>query len=312
MSSQSGSHKVVYAALIGNGLVAISKFVAGFLTGSSAMFTEGVHSTVDTSNQLLLLYGLHRAAKPADQAHPFGYGRELYFWSLVVALLVLAIGTGVSLYEGISHILEPEPIEDATVAYIVLGVSAVFEGGTWWAALREFRKFKGDMGYFEAFQKSKDPSVFTVLLEDSAALLGLAIAATGIIGAHVFNAPVLDGVASIGIALVLAAMSLLLVHESKHLLLGEPAHPYVRESILETAAAEPGVRQANGVFTVQMGPEQVVAVLSLEFDDALKVPEVESCIRRIEDKVMETNAGLIALFIKPQTPEAWRKKHRLP
>lgn len=250
MASQSGSHKVVYAALIGNGLVAVSKFVAGFLTGSSAMFTEGVHSTVDTSNQLLLLYGLHRADKPADQAHPFGYGRELYFWSLLVALLVLAVGTGVSLYEGISHIRDPAPIEDATVAYIVLGLSALFEGGTWWAALREFRKFKGDMGYFEAFRKSKDPSVFTVLLEDSAALLGLAIAAAGIFCAQVFNAPVLDGFASIGIALLLAAMSFLLVRESKHLLIGEPAHAYVRDSILEIAAADEDVRQANGVFTV--------------------------------------------------------------
>lgn len=311
MSSQSGSHKVVYAALIGNGLVAISKFIAAVLTGSSAMFSEGVHSTVDTCNQVLLLYGLHRADKPADPLHPFGYGRELYFWSLIVALLVLAVGTGVSLFEGISHIRHPEPIEDATIAYVVLGLSAVFEGGAWWAALREFRKYKGDMGYYEAFKKSKDPSVFTVLVEDSAALLGIAIAFCGILGAHVFHAPVLDGMASIGIALVLATMSLLLVRESKRLLIGEPAHPHVRDSLLDIATADPDVRQANGVFTVQMGHKHVVATLSLEFEDKLTVPEVEACIRRIEDKAKDTHASLVAVFVKPQTPEAWRSQHGL-
>jgi len=306
----SASHKVVYVALGGNLMIAIAKFVAAGLSGSSAMLSEGVHSLVDTVNEVLLLYGLHRAGKPPDRSHPFGYGRELYFWSFIVALLVLAAGAGVSFYEGVMHIRELEAIKRPWINYAVLGVSFLFEGTSWLVALREFRARKGKLGYFEAFRLSKDPSTFTVLLEDSAALLGLLIALAGVVGAQAFDEPALDGVASLGIAGVLASFALLLARETKGLLIGEPAHPRVSGSILAIAAADPGVHAANGVLTVQMGPNQVVATLSAEFEDALTTPQIEACINRIEAQAKTIHPELLSLFIKPQTAETWRERRR--
>src|SRR5690349_6455340 len=299
----SASHKVVYVALGGNLMIAIAKFVAAGLSGSSAMLSEGVHSLVDTVNEVLLLYGLHRAGKPPDRSHPFGYGRELYFWSFIVALLVLAAGAGVSFYEGVMHIREPEAIKRPWINYAVLGVSFLFEGTSWLVALRDFRARKGKLGYFEAFRLSKDPSTFT-------ALLGLLIALAGVVGAQAFGAPVLDGVASLGIAGVLALFALLLARETKGLLIVEPAHPRVSGSILAIAAADPGVHAANGVLTVQMGPNQVVATLSAEFEDALTTPQIEACINRIEAQAKTIHPELLSLFIKPQTAETWRERRR--
>ena len=306
----SGSHKVVYVALGGNLMIAIAKFVAATISGSSAMLSEGVHSLVDTVNELLLLYGLHRAAKPPDRSHPFGYGRELYFWSFIVALLVLAMGAGVSFYEGVMHIRQPEPVQRPLINYLVLAVSFVFEGTSWYVALREFRARKGHLGYFEAFRLSKDPSTFTVLLEDSAALLGLLVALAGLLGAQLLDQPMLDGVASIGIAGVLATSAMMLARETKGLLIGEPAHPAVSDAILAIAAGDAGVRCANGVLTVQMGPSQVVATLSAEFEDALTTPQIEACINRIEKQAKVTHPEIVSLFIKPQTAETWRARRQ--
>ncbi|WP_158883834.1 cation diffusion facilitator family transporter [Rhodanobacter sp. L36] len=308
MSQASGSRVVVIAALVGNLLIAVAKFVAAAFSGSSAMLSEGVHSLVDTVNEVLLLYGLKRAAKPADTSHPFGYGRELYFWSFVVALLVLAMGAGVSLYEGVARIRQPEPVTHPLMNYLVLAISALFEGTSWTLALREFRRLKGRLGYFEAFRQSKDPSTFTVLLEDSAALLGILVALAGLVGAQLLHMPELDGVASIGIAIVLAISASLLLRETKGLLIGEPAHPVVRDAIMRIANADPDVRCANGVMTVQVGPNQVVAALSAEFEDALTTSQIEACIHRIEDKAKEAYPELTALFVKPQTPEVWRAR----
>jgi cation diffusion facilitator family transporter len=308
MSQASGSRTVVYAALIGNLLIAIAKFVAAAFSGSSAMLSEGVHSLVDTVNEVLLLYGLRRATKPADNSHPFGYGRELYFWSFIVALLVLAMGAGVSLYEGVAHIRTPEPVTHPLVNYLVLAISAVFEGTSWALALREFRRLKGRLGYFDAFRQSKDPSTFTVLLEDSAALLGIGVALAGLISAQLLHMPQLDGAASIGIAVVLAVSASLLLRETKGLLIGEPAHPVVRESIMKIANADADVRCANGVMTVQMGPSQVVAALSAEFEDTLTTSQIEACINRIEKEAKDAHPELTALFVKPQTPEVWRAR----
>lgn len=307
----SGSHKVVYVALCGNLMIAIAKFVAAGFSGSSAMLSEGVHSLVDTVNELLLLYGLHRAGMPPDRTHPFGHGRELYFWSFIVALLVLAMGAGVSFYEGVMHIRHPEPIERPLINYLVVAVSLLFEGTSWFVALREFRARKGRLGYFEAFRLSKDPSTFTVLLEDSAALLGLLVALAGLIGAQLLEQPVLDGVASIGIAGVLAVSAMLLARETKGLLIGETAHPAVSEAILAIAAADDGVRCANGVLTVQMGPNQVVAALSAEFEDALNTTQIEACINRIEKQAKVAHPEIISLFVKPQTAEVWRARRKL-
>lgn len=308
MAKPSGSRLVVYAALVGNLAIAIAKFIAAGISGSSAMLSEGVHSLVDTTNELLLLYGLHRAEKAPDTTHPFGYGRELYFWSFIVALLVFAAGAGVSAYEGISHIRHPEPAKSHLMSYIVLGVSILFEGTSWYLALREFRRTKGKQGYFEAFRRSKDPSTFTVLLEDSAALLGLGFALAGLLAAQLLEMPVLDGVASLGIAAVLATTAFLLARETKGLLVGEPAHPKVASTILELAAADADVRGANGVTTMQMGPRQVVAMLSCEFEDARNTQQIEACITRIEDAVKRQYPELKALFVKPQTPEVFQAR----
>jgi cation diffusion facilitator family transporter len=302
------SKLVVYAALAGNLAIAVTKFVAASITGSSAMLSEGVHSMVDSINEVLLLYGTARAAKPADTSHPFGYGRELYFWAFIVALLVLALGAGVSVYEGIAHLRHPEPMARPLVNYIVLAASLVFEGTTWFIALRAFRAAKGKLGYFEAFRRSKNPTTFTVLFEDSAALVGLFIALAGVTASHVLQRPEFDGIASILIGGVLAASSLLLARETKALLLGEAAHPHVRDDILRIASEDPAIRTANGVLTVQLGPDQVVAVLSAEFEDALDTTRIEACVSRVEHAAKAAHPELSALFVKPQTPATWRQR----
>lgn len=308
MAAQSGSKKVIYAALAGNLLIAATKFVAAWFTGSSAMLSEGVHSLVDTGNGGLLLYGMHRAARPADRAHPFGHGREIYFWSFVVALLVFALGAGVSFYEGVIHILDPEEIRNPTVNYVVLGLSILFEGSSWFVALREFRKTKGARGYIQAVRESKDPSVFTVLFEDSAAMLGLVIALVGITGSHLLGIPELDGVASIGIALVLAATAIFLARETKGLLMGEAASPRVQATVLEIAQTDPDVHRANGVLTVHLGPTQIVVGLSAEFEDALTTPQIEACVERIEARLREVVPEIAGVFIKPQTAGTWKRQ----
>ena len=308
MASQTGSKTVIYAALAGNFLIAATKFVAAWFTGSSAMLSEGVHSLVDTGNGGLLLYGMHRAAKPADVTHPFGHGRELYFWAFVVALLVFALGAGVSFYEGVIHILHPEEISNPLVNFVVLGLSIAFEGSSWYVALREFRRTKGELGYFEAVRRSKDPSVFTVLFEDSAALIGLLIALAGVTGAYVFDMPSLDGVASIGIALVLAATAIFLARETKGLLMGEAASPEVQARILAIVQADPAVHRANGVLTVHLGPAQIVVGLSAEFEDALSTPEIEACVERIEARLREAAPEITGVFIKPQTTGTWERR----
>lgn len=308
MAAHSGSKLVIFAAIAGNLLIAVTKFVAASLTGSSAMLSEGVHSLVDTGNGLLLLYGLHRAARPPDRMHPLGHGRELYFWSFIVALLVFALGAGVAFYEGIIHMLAPEPIENPLVNYVVLGLCMVFEGGSWLVALREFRRSKGDLGYIQAVRRSKDPSVYTVLFEDSAALLGLVIALIGISAAQYFEQPWLDGAASIGISLILGATAVFLARESKDLLMGEPALPDVQTAILSIAQADPAVEQANGVLTVHMGPEQIVAGLSLDFIDHLSAADIETCVERLEARLKAEVPQVTAVFVKPQTTRRWRER----
>lgn len=308
MSAASGSRFAIYAALAGNLAIAIAKFVAAALSGSSAMLSEGVHSLVDTVNELLLLYGLRRAARPADAGHPFGYGRELYFWSFIVALLVFALGAGVSLYQGIAHVRNPEPASNHTLNYVVLGLSMLFEGASWWVSLREFRARKGAMGYVQAFRESKDPSLFTVLLEDSAALIGLCIALLGLLAAQWLQMPELDGVASIGIAAVLACSAFVLARETKGLLIGEPAARPLSDALRRIASADPDVRAVNGVLSVQMGPEQVVAALSAEFEDQRSTAQIEACIERIERAARAEHPELQSLFVKPQTPEAWQAR----
>jgi cation diffusion facilitator family transporter len=311
MAARSGSKSVIYAALAGNAAIAGTKFAAAAFTGSSAMLTEAIHSLVDTGNQLLLLIGLRRAARPPDLTHPFGYGRELYFWSFIVALLVFAVGSGVAFYEGVTHILAPKPATNLAINYIVLCLSVLFEGYSWRIALKEFRLSKGRLGYFEAVRRSKDPSVFTILFEDSAALLGLFVALSGISAAHYFDMPVLDGVASVGIAFILAATAMFLARESKALLLGEPALPEVQETILRVVRSDRDVQQINGMTTVHLGPEQIVITLSLEFKDELTTSEIEVCVERLEAAIRKERTDIVSIFVKPQTSAMWRQRRAL-
>ncbi|TIN31416.1 MAG: cation transporter, partial [Mesorhizobium sp.] len=303
--------KVIYAALAGNLAIALTKFAAALFTGSSAMLSEGVHSLVDTGNGGLLLYGMHRAARPADRSHPLGHARELYFWSFIVALLVFALGAGVSFYEGVVHIMAPEPVANAEVTYIVLGLSFLFEGSSWWVALKAFRHQKGKEGWLQAVQSSKDPGVYTVLFEDSAALLGLIVAFAGILAAELLEMPELDGGASIGIGLILGATAIFLARESKGLLIGEPASPEVQRQVLATAQQDPAVQRANGVLTVHMGPTEIVAGLSIEFEDHLTAPEIEACVERLEAKLKKEMPEITRLFVKPQTTGTWEKRRKL-
>jgi cation diffusion facilitator family transporter len=306
MAGHSGSKTVIYAALAGNLLIAVTKFVAAFFTGSSAMLSEGVHSLVDTGNGALLLYGMRRAARPADAGHPFGHGRELYFWSFVVALLIFALGAGVSIYEGIEHMRNPEPATDPIIAYVVLGLAILFEGFSWSVALKEFRQTKGAMGYIEAVRKSKDPSVFTILFEDTAALLGLVVALAGVLGAQLLDMPELDGLASIGIGLILGMTAIVLARETKGLLMGEAASPEVQAAALAVARADPAVLSANGVLTVHLGPSQIVAGFSIEFRDNVSADEIEACVERIEDRLRTEAPEIVAVFVKPQTSATWQ------
>lgn len=310
MAAHSGSKKVIYVALAGNLLIALTKFAAAGVTGSSAMLSEGVHSLVDTGNGLLLLYGIRRAARPPDAVHPFGHGRELYFWSLIVALLVFALGAGVSFYEGVLHILSPEPVTTPIVNYVVLGLSLLFEGGSWFVALKEFRRTKGRLGYFAAVRQSKDPSVYTVLFEGSAALLGLVVAFVGISAAQIFGIPELDGAASLGIAAILGATAIFLAREAKGLLMGEPALPDMQLAVRKIAEADPDVQRVNGVLTVHLGPEEIVAALSIEFEDRLTAPEIEACVERIEARLRSERPQFVALFVKPQTKRSWEAHRR--
>jgi cation diffusion facilitator family transporter len=308
VSAGQGSKKTVYVALGGNLVIAAAKFAAAWFTGSSAMLSEGAHSLVDCGNEILLLYGMRRAAKPPDLSHPFGHGREVYFWSFVVALLFFALGAGVSFYEGVQHLRHPEEIRYFSVTYGVLLVSMLCEGFSLRVAVKEFARQKGDLGYVEAIRRSKNPATFTILLEDSAALLGLSIALLGILGAQLLRMPELDGIASLGISLVLGTMAVFLAVETKGLLLGEQASPAFEAAILRAASEDPAVHTANGVYTVHLGPDQILAELSLGFESSADAGEIERAVERIEAAIRAEHPEIVALYVKPQSHDVWRRR----
>jgi cation diffusion facilitator family transporter len=308
--ARSESTVVVIIALIGNLLITASKFAAAVITGSAAMASEGVHSLADTTNELLLLYGLHRANAPPDRRHPFGHGREAYFWSFIVALLILIVGASVSFWQGATRLKNPQPLTHMTAIYVVLCISFVFEGISWLSALTRIRRAKGALGYYEAFRASKDPGVFTVLLEDSAALLGLVVALAGTALTDFTGRSEFDAGASIVIALLLCTTSFLLARETKALLIGEPARPELQRAILNIAGQEECIVHTNGVVTVQLGPDQVFAGLSTEFRDNLTTPEIEDYVARVETRIRERHPEVVALYVKPQTHETWEARRR--
>lgn len=299
MAAVTSSSFVIYAALAGNVLVAVSKFGAATWTGSSAMLSEAVHSSVDCGNQLLMLYGVHRAKTPPDRQHPLGYGRELYFWSFIVALLIFSLGAGLSFYEGVNHILRPDPITDPEVNYIILTLSLLFEGSSWFVAARAFEKQRDGLGFLEAAARSRDPTSFLVLFEDTAAIIGIIIALAGTFAAERLNMPELDGIASLGISIVLAVTAAFLAHESKGLLIGEPAREPIRRSILGLAGDHPGVAAVGRLVTVHLAPRQIVAALDVEFADDLRASEVERVTHALERKINRQHPEIVALFVSP-------------
>ncbi|MCP4571083.1 MAG: cation transporter [bacterium] len=296
--AHSESRLVIYAALAGNFLIAVTKFVAAGMTGSSAMLSEGVHSLVDTGNQGLLLLGLKRAQRPADPDHPFGHGKEVYFWSFLVAILIFAVGAGVSIVEGIRHVLHPRHLENVGINYLVLGLSFVFEGAAWFMALKVFRRAKGRLGYFQAVRRSKDPTTFVVLFEDSAAMLGIIVAAAGIGLGQLTGWHWMDGAASVVIGLILAVTAWLLAVETKDLLIGESAAPEVVAAIRETVGARAEVVAVHEVLTLHMGPEFVLVNLSLDFDDDLDAAAVESATAAMVADIKRSQPLVKRVFIK--------------
>jgi cation diffusion facilitator family transporter len=298
--SANASKKVIYAALVGNLAIAVTKFAASAYTGSSAMLSEAVHSLVDTGNQALLLFGLKRSARPADASHPFGYGMELYFWTFVVAILIFAVGAGLSIYEGISRVIHPHPVTDAYINYIVLGFAIVFEGIVWMIAFREFRRQKGDETYYRTIRDSKDPTVFTVFFEDSAALLGLIVALCGIYLGQRLAIPELDGVASILIGCILAVTATVLAWECKGLLIGEAANPETLARITEIVEGREEVLRINEMRSMHLGPQDILLNLSVDFADGIKSEDVERAVSKIEKSIKGEFPDITKIFIEAQ------------
>ena len=297
------SKTTIFAALAGNAGIAATKFAAAWWTGSSAMLSEAIHSLVDTGNQLLMLYGLRRSTRPATPEHPFGFGLELYFWTFVVAILIFGLGAGVSILEGVDKIRNPHPVEAPWVNYAVLGASALFEGATWLIALRAFRRQSRNADVLEAVQLSKDPTIFTVLIEDSAALAGLAIAAAGLAGAQALGLPWLDGVASVLIGLLLAGTATFLARECKGLMMGEAADPATRAGLRRIATSSAGVVGVNEVLTMHFGPVDVLVVLSLDFENALTAGDVETVVSGIERRIKQEYPVVRRIFVEAQSRE---------
>lgn len=295
-----GSTKTILIALGANVGIAVAKFGAAAFTGSSAMLTEGVHSLVDSTNQLLLLHGRRRAKKPADALHPFGYGRELYFWSFVVAILVFALGAGVSVYEGVLHILAPEPASDPLIAFVVLGFAFALEGWSTVAALADFNHARGPASILSAVRDTKDAPTLVLLLENTGALVGLVVAAAGLALSLITGNPFWDGLASVLIGLVLGVLAVVLLFEAKGLLIGESADPALIAAIAAFAASHPGVVKVHQVLTLHVAPDMVTAIISADFDDTISARAVEDIVAAIQREVAARFPLVTRLFIEPR------------
>jgi cation diffusion facilitator family transporter len=296
----SGSKRVVYTALAGNLAIAVTKFVAALATGSSAMWSEGIHSVVDSGNQALLLYGMKRAQRPPDARFPFGYGKEVYFWSFVVALLVFATGAGLSLYEGVRHLQHPVEIVNPAVNYIVLAAALVLEGAPWLAAYRQFNRMRGERGVVEGVQRGKDPTVLAVLFEDSAAIAGLLVAFAGVALYQITGNPLFDAAASIVIGLILGGTAMWLAFETKGLLIGESANREVVAEIRRLAERYPEVERVNEVLTMHMGPEYILANISLDIACDVPRTRAHAIMDELDARIKASDRRVKRVFIESQ------------
>lgn len=301
--SAHGSKRIIYAALVGNLAIAITKYAASQVTNSSAMLSEAIHSLVDTINQVLLLYGMKKATQPADENHPFGYGKEIYFWALIVAIMIFAIGSGISVYEGVHKIYEPEIVTKAYINYIVLGAAFIFEGVAWTMAYKEFKRLNPDLGIWKAVQRSKDPTVFVVLFEDTAAMLGIIVAFIGLAIGQYFDMPIFDGVASVIIGLILAGTAMALAVESKALLIGEAADPVEQNAIRGILEGYDEIDNINELLTIHFGPNDILATISLDVKNHVTTGDWEKSVSKIESEIKSAIPNMRKIFIESQAKE---------
>lgn len=297
----SESRTAVYVGIAANLLIAATKFGAAAVTNSSAMVAEGVHSLVDSGDGMLLLLGAKRSARPPDETHPLGHGKELYFWALIVAVLFFALGGGMSFYEGIQHIMHPEPVSQPKWNYIVLGFSFVFTLISFGVAFRAFRKRLAGRGYWTAFRQSKDPTLFTLILEDVADIIGLVLAFFGVFLSHVLNKPYLDGIASMAIGAVMTVVAILLVRESKGLLIGEGATSVKRETIRNAALADPAVSAVRKLITMYFGPDTLLVAMDVDFSRGLDTNSIGTAINRMESRVKESTPEVEHIYIEAKS-----------
>lgn len=293
------STTTVLASVAGTSAITLVKFLAAGFSGSAAMLAEGVHSLVDTINSLLLYLGLRRSHKPADATHPFGYGLELYFWTLVVALLMFAVGGGLTIAEGIYHVLQPEQLNSVGWSYTVLGLSLAFNGFTWAVAMKQFWAGKGRQRFWQAVRKTKDPTILTVLFEDSASLVGLVIAFLGIFLSRCFNLPALDGIASILIGLLLGGVAMGLVYQSKTLLAGESANEETVQSIRKLVRSDNSVEEIQDLLTMHLSPEEILLNLKIRFRNGLPIRAVGEAVDRLEEILRKEHPEIKQIFIEP-------------
>jgi len=296
----SESKTAIFAAIAGNLAIAVTKLIAAYFTGSSAMLSEGIHSIVDTGNGGLLLLGLRKSKKPPDANHPFGHGKELYFWSLIVAIMIFALGGGMSVYEGITHLRHPHA-SDPTWNYVVLGLAIIFESVSFFFAFKAFRTELGEQGVFKTIRASKDPTTFTVLFEDTAALLGLLVALVGIFLGDVLDNPYLDGTASIVIGLILGAVAAFLAFETKGLLIGEGVSPETLESVRTMVKADDAVDEVKKSLTMHFGPSEVLLALEVRFKRHLRTTQIAEAINRLEAQIREKHPEIKHIFIEAKS-----------
>jgi cation diffusion facilitator family transporter len=292
---------VVYGAIAGNVAIATTKFIVASITGSSAMLSEGIHSTVDSCNDVLLLVGMKRSQKKPTLIHPFGYGKELYFWSLLVAVLIFGVGGGISTLEGVQHMQHPEPLHDPFWNYVVLGMATLFEGGSFIVAFRAFLKEKGNRPFWRTLHRSKNPTNFTVMAEDSAAIAGLAIAATGIYCSHRFNLPILDGASSVAIGVLMAVVATILIYECRGLLVGEGIMPETVDAIQQLILDEKSVLNVTHPLSMYLGPESVLLTIGVYFKDDLPAEQIAATVDRIEQAIHARYPVIKRIYIEAVT-----------
>lgn len=291
---------VIYSALSANLVIAVAKFAAAIITGSSAMLSEGIHSVVDTLNEILLLLGINRSSKPADAQRPFGYGKELYFWSFIVSLLIFAIGGGISFYEGIAHLQDPVDITDPLWNYMVLGFAFLFDGTSFIIALRQFNKTGGDQSFWKKFIHSKDPTNFIVLFEDAAAVIGLLIAFAGLVLGQVLDMPELDGIASLIIGLLLTGVSVALARESYSLLMGETASGPVLQDVVSMVSRNAAVRHVYHPMSMFLGPKETILVLYVDFEDNIQLKDGTEIIETLKTQIRSKYPYFKRILIEPE------------